>query len=216
MESKRSRGSTLHNTVPLASGLRPSPNRFAVRGHFSDERAYALIKRNERIPVSSNEEVIRQRYAEAVREDGRSTSSRANSLEFHYTAKLIRQYIDQGISVLEIGCGTGYYGVHFADKCKEYVGIDLSPECIDMLNSKIDSRQLKNVRAMVGNATSLDGIENSCFDVVMVLGPMYHLPPDERDLVFSECKRVCRMGGIIILAYVSKVGVYVNAFLAVV
>ena len=163
--------------------------------------------------MSSNEAAIRQRYAESAHEDKRSTSSRANTLEFHYTAKLAGQYIGQDTSVIEIGCGTGYYGVHFADRCREYVGIDLSPECIEMFNSKIGSLQLKNVRAVAGDATRLDGIESSRFDVVMALGPMYHLPPDERDLVFSECKRVCRNDGIIILAYINKVGAYVRACL---
>jgi len=134
-------------------------------------------------------------------------------LEFRYTTKLAAQYIDQATSVIEIGCGTGYYGVYFADKCKEYVGIDLSPECIDTFRSKIECNQLRNVKAMVGDAVRLDGIENCRFDVVMALGPMYHLPPDERDLVFSECKRVCRDSGIILLAYISKVGVYVKGCL---
>lgn len=163
--------------------------------------------------MSSNKALIRKRYAEAVREDRRSTSSRANSLEFHFTAKLAGQYIGQGASVIEIGCGTGYYGIHFADKCREYVGIDLSPECIAMFNDKIKNTQLMNVKAMVGDATGLAGIEDSRFDVVMALGPMYHLSPGERGLAFAECKRVCRAGGIIILAYISKVGAYVKGCL---
>jgi ubiquinone/menaquinone biosynthesis C-methylase UbiE len=163
--------------------------------------------------MSSNETMIRRLYANAAREDGRATSSRANGLEFHYTAKLAGQYIGPSSSVIEIGCGTGYYGVHFADRCKEYVGVDLSQECIDMFNEKIESGQLPNVHAMVGDATRLDGIEDSRFDVVMALGPMYHLPPDERDLVFAQCKRVCRSGGMIMMAYVSKVGVYVKGCL---
>jgi SAM-dependent methyltransferase len=163
--------------------------------------------------MSSNEAVIRQRYTDSASEDARSSSSRANSLEFHYTTKLAAQYIDEATSVLEIGCGTGYYGMHFADKCKEYVGIDLSPVFIDTFKSKINRNQLCNVKAMVGDAVRLNGIENCRFDVVMSLGPMYHLPPHERDLAFSECKRVCRDGGIIILAYICKVGAYVRVCL---
>jgi ubiquinone/menaquinone biosynthesis C-methylase UbiE len=163
--------------------------------------------------MSSNEELIRERYSESNREEERSTSSRANTLEFHYTAKLAGQYVDRATSVLELGCGTGFYGVYLAKKCREYVGIDLSPECIEMFNDKIESLRLSNVRAMVGDATSMGGIESSRFDVVMALGPMYHLPPAERDLVFSECKRVCRDGGIIMLAYINKAGAYVQACL---
>ena len=163
--------------------------------------------------MSSNETSIRQMYTNTDKEDARSSSSRANTLEFRYTTKLAAEYINQATSVIEIGCGTGYYGEYFADKCKEYVGIDLSPECIDRFKSKIEFNQLRNVRAMVGDAVRLDGIENCSFDVVMALGPMYHLQADERDLVFSECKRVCRDGGTILLAYINKVGAYVQACL---
>ena len=163
--------------------------------------------------MSSNEASIRAFYSDASREDRRLAASRAGFLEFHYTIGLAGEYINHDTSVVEIGCGTGYYGVRLADKCKEYVGIDLSPECIAAFNREIRSCQLSNVKAIVGDAVRLDEIENCRFDVVMALGPMYHLPPDERDLVFSECKRICRDGGIIIFAYANKVGAYVRGCL---
>lgn len=28
---------------------------------------------------------------------------------------------------VEIGCGGGYYGIYFSDKCKSYLGIDITP-----------------------------------------------------------------------------------------
>ena len=40
---------------------------------------------------------------------------------------------------------------------------------------------------------------------------MYHLPPNERELVFAECARVCKMNGVIALAYINKIGVYTGA-----
>jgi cyclopropane fatty-acyl-phospholipid synthase-like methyltransferase len=114
--------------------------------------------------MSSNENLIRDSYSKSHFEDQRSTSSRANYMEFHYTKKFASQYIDYTTSVIEIGCGTGYYGMYFADKCKEYTGIDLSPENIDMFRSKIESGQLNNVTAKVGDATKLDSIEDCRFD----------------------------------------------------
>jgi len=105
--------------------------------------------------MASNEKIICDNYSNAL-EDKRSTCSRANSIEFHYTKKFVNEYIDLTTSVIEIGCATGYYGVHFADKCKEYVGIDLSPENINMFKSKIYSGHLNNVTAMVGDATKLE------------------------------------------------------------
>lgn len=43
--------------------------------------------------MSSNETPMRQRYANSANEDARSSSSRANSVEFHYTRKLAAQFI---------------------------------------------------------------------------------------------------------------------------
>ena len=165
--------------------------------------------------MASNETYIRKFYSDPSREDSRLSASRCGSLEFQYTTKVAGKYINPDSSVVEIGCGTGCYGIHFAEMCKEYIGIDLSPEQISTFNNKIKSRQLNNVKAIVGDAVNLNEIEDFRFDVVLALGPMYHLPKDERDTVLSECKRICRDQGIIILAYANKIGAYVNGCLLI-
>ena len=66
----------------------------------------------------------------------------------------------------------------------------------------------KNVRAQLGDATALTEVAGGSFDVVLCLGPMYHLPDRERELVFAQCRRILRPGGIAAFAYVNKVGVY--------
>lgn len=40
---------------------------------------------------------------------------------------------------------------------------------------------------------------------------MYHLPLEERKLVFAESKRICKKKGIIMFAYINKIGVYVGS-----
>ena len=37
------------------------------------------------------------------------------------------------------------------------------------------------------------------------------LPPEERELVFAECRRVCRPGGVLAFAYICQIGVYAAA-----
>jgi len=69
-------------------------------------------------------------YTTRAGEDSRATSSRSASLEFHYTKKILDSFICRDSRILEVGCGTGYYGFHYADKCKEYLGIDLFPHHI--------------------------------------------------------------------------------------
>ncbi len=160
--------------------------------------------------MGSNAEFIKANYSDPFKEENRFTLSRSNGIEAHYTKKIMAEFI-QDNRVLEIGCATGYYAMHFADSCKEYVGVDLVPGNIDFLQEKIAQRGLTNVKAIVGDALNLEGIADGTFDVVCCFGPMYHLPPEERELVFGECKRVCKKSGIIAFAYINKIGVYVGA-----
>ncbi|MDR2967782.1 MAG: class I SAM-dependent methyltransferase [Methanobacteriaceae archaeon] len=159
--------------------------------------------------MSSNEKIIQTRYANKS-EENRATLSRADGLEFYFTKKLLEKYVNKQSSVIEIGCGTGYYGMFLSDKCKEYTGVDLTPENIELFNEKILNKKIKNISTIVGDATDLVNIRNNTFDIVLVLGPMYHLPPDERELVFSEAKRICKDNGIIIFAYINKYGAYLQ------
>ena len=140
--------------------------------------------------MSSNYDKIVARYTQSNGEDTRESESRHTALEFHYTKKHLEGFITKDSCVLEIGCGTGYYGLYYADKCREYVGIDLFPPHIELFNQKISDNRLINVSCQVGDATKLESINDDSFDVVLCLGPMYHLPPEERELVFSECDRV--------------------------
>lgn len=160
--------------------------------------------------MSSNEEIIREKYSGGG-EDKRHLKSRATSLEFHYTKKHLTPHITPESRVLELGCATGYYGMYLADRCREYRGIDLSPENIAIFEEKINTAGLQNVIAQLGDATNLAGIPDAAYDAVLCLGPLYHLPPEERRLVFSECARVAAPGGLLAFAYINALGVYAGA-----
>ena len=144
-------------------------------------------------------------------EDARASSSRSSGLEFHYTKKAMSEFITHESRVLELGCGTGYYGMYFADKCKEYVGVELYQPHVDIFNNKIKKNVLTNVSCQQGNAMNLEDIDDNSFDVVCCLGPMYHLSQEDREVVFAECARVCKPGGIAAFAYINKVGAYAGA-----
>lgn len=160
--------------------------------------------------MAKNEEQIKINYKDSIKEDGRATWSRACGLEFFYTKKILGEYINENSSVIELGCAAGYYGMYLADKCKEYVGVDITPENIELFSEKIAAAKLTNVSAQIGDATDLKTIADERFDVVLVLGPMYHLSPDEREKVFSESKRICKNEGILAFAYISPYGAYLK------
>lgn len=164
--------------------------------------------------MSSNEEKMRNHYKSAVLEDTRFSQGKASRMESYYTKNFISEYISSETSVIEIGCGTGHYGMYLASRCKSYLGIDITPENIEMFNKKITDSGAANIKAQIGDATRLENIEDRAYDVVLVLGPIYHLPPTERDLVFKESKRICIENGIVIYAYINKAGAYLTGCLS--
>ena len=160
--------------------------------------------------MSTNEQLVLEKYSDASYEDGRA--DRPSSLpEFYYTKRHLDGLITPDSRVLEVGCATGHYGMYYAGKCREYVGIDIVPSQIDRFCEKVAEAGIKNVTCSVGDATDLSGIADGSFDVVLCLGPMYHLPPEERSKAASECARVTKHGGITAFAYINIVGTYAGA-----
>ncbi len=127
-------------------------------------------------------------------------------MEFIYTKRALDSYIDSEKKVIELGCGGGYYLMHYAPKCKEYLGVDLSPVNVEIVEKQIVDSGYENAHVMRGDATDLRGIEDESHDVVLCLGPMYHLKREDRQLCIQECKRICRTGGIIVFAFINKIG----------
>lgn len=152
-----------------------------------------------------NKEKVISAYA-GGNEINRAKEAGQYGMEFLNTKKILEQYISEDKRVIEIGCGGGYYGMHFAGSCKEYVGIDLSPVNINVFQTLINENRYGNVSAEVGDATNLCNIEDNSFDVVLCLGPMYHLNPEGRAKCMAECKRICKADGVIAFAFINKAG----------
>lgn len=151
-------------------------------------------------------------FYENGREEGRAKQSRSNSMEFRYTQKILQEYLKPNSKVIELGCATGYYAMCFADLCAEYVGVDVVPEHIASFQQKIAQYQKHNIRAMVGDATDLSEIPDDSFDLVLCLGPMYHLPPQKRNIVLKECYRIGREQAVFAFAYINRLLSYMGSF----
>lgn len=145
-------------------------------------------------------------YSKMISEEERS-KKQSYFMEFYLTTKYLSKIIKKTSKVAELGCGTGYYAMQFHDKCKQYVGVDIVPKHIDALNKKVKAKEIKNVVGVVGDATDVH-FENNSFDVVLLLGPMYHLDRKSREKALLEAKRICKPNGFIVWAYLNKVSVF--------
>lgn len=122
------------------------------------------------------------------------------SPEYIFTMRYIEKYLTPNSKILEIGAGTGRYSITLADKGYDVTSVELVPHNIEIMKKKIKPEY--NIKVYEGNACDLSFIENDKYDIVLLLGPMYHLFNDEdKHKAMSEAIRVAKKGGVIYSAY---------------
>ncbi|MCI9145441.1 MAG: class I SAM-dependent methyltransferase [Eubacterium sp.] len=130
-------------------------------------------------------------------EDGRLNSRKP---EYLTTMRYIQKYLKPDCKILEIGAATGRYSIALADMGFDVTSVEFVESNLDILKSKIKANH--NITAIQGDARNLNFIESDVYDIVLLLGPMYHLYNDEdKHNAISEAVRVCKAGGIIFAAY---------------
>lgn len=120
--------------------------------------------------------------------------------EFLITMKYIEKYLTPNSKIIEIGAGTGRYSVSLAEKGYDVTAVELVPYNIEILKKKVKPNH--KIKIYEGNACDLSFIESETYDIVLLLGPMYHLYNEEdKHNAISEALRVAKKGGIIYSAY---------------
>lgn len=120
--------------------------------------------------------------------------------EYLITMKYIEKYLTPNSKIIEIGAGTGRYSIALADKGYDVTAVELVPHNIEIMNKKV--KPSHNIKIYEGNACDLSFIESNQFDIVLLLGPMYHLfNNNDKHKAISESIRVAKKNGIIYSAY---------------
>jgi ubiquinone/menaquinone biosynthesis C-methylase UbiE len=95
------------------------------------------------------------------------------------------------LRVLDVGCGTGFLALRFAELGHVVGGVDLSAQMLEQARAKAQRAGLE-IEFSVGNATHLDYADET-FDVVAARHVIWNLPDPGRGV--SEWLRVLRPGG---------------------
>ncbi len=124
--------------------------------------------------------------------------SRHGQVEYRTSMAYIHKYLKPNDHILDIGAGTGRYSVALSNEGYDVDAIELVKYNLGVLKAK-----KSNVKAYLGSALDLSRYQDNTFDVTLLFGPMYHLF-DEQDKLqaLSEAKRVTKINGIILVAYV--------------
>ena len=99
-----------------------------------------------------------------------------------------------GISILDVGCGTGTQLALYRRPGCRLAGVDLSPSMVAEARRKLG--ETAEIRCENASATSF---QTATFDLVMIVTVLHELPPDVRQPVLEECHRLVKPGGRILV-----------------
>lgn len=150
---------------------------------------------------------MKNKYSELVinhynnYEEDERFNTKHQIVEFLTTMKYIKKYAKKGCKILEIGAGTGRYSIALAKMGYDVTAVELVENNLKVL--KENSKNVKNIKSYQGDVLDLQFEDNS-FDVVLCLGPMYHLyNKKDKMQAIKETIRVCKHNGICMFAYLT-------------
>jgi SAM-dependent methyltransferase len=131
-------------------------------------------------------------------EDGRLRQG-SNRLEFWRTQDVLRRLLPAAPArVLDVGGGSGIHAEWLARDGYDVELVDPVPLHLEQ------AARLPGVAVRAGDARALPA-EDASYDVVLMLGPLYHLPERaDRVRALGEACRVVRAGGLVVAATINR------------
>lgn len=132
-------------------------------------------------------------------------------VEYAITLRKLLQYVPNKSTVADIGVGCGHYAESLAKRdCLLHL-VDVSKRLLRATKERLGSSQLSPQILTCTQASSIDlsHIENKSIDVVLLLGPLYHLQEiANRKKTIEEAKRILKKGGILFAAAINRLGYF--------
>jgi SAM-dependent methyltransferase len=116
--------------------------------------------------------------------------SPAGRIRWARRVKMLSSHLKPGMTVLELGCGTGSFTRELARSGADVVAIDVSPELLEMARANSSA---PNVQYQIQNAYALSYSEGT-FDSVVGSSVLHHL---EVEKALRDAYRVLKPGGTI-------------------
>jgi len=152
----------------------------------------------------SRDDEIAAYYARGLERD--RLGDGPGALEFLRTQALLERHLPMSPAVVvDVGGGPGRYAVWLAKRGYQVHLVDPIPLHVEQARVAAAIRPGQALAsAEVGDARALQ-LPDASADAVLLLGPLYHLPERaDRLKALGEARRVCRTGGVIIAAAISR------------
>lgn len=132
-----------------------------------------------------------------------------HQLEYDLTWRYLDQYLPAQGSILEVGAATGRYTLELAKRGYTVTAVDMSAGLLEKNKKSIAEAGLeKQARFVLADARDLHEVTEREFDVVILMGPLYHLIlEDDRKAALKEAYDRLREGGVLFSAFISRFGI---------
>ncbi len=143
--------------------------------------------------TSGHEEVLRRQFAIQARHYAATMKFRPSENVVPMIELAAPKSSDR---VLDVACGMGFVALRFAPHARAVLGVDLTPEMVDLAKKFAAEKKVPNVEYLVGNAEDLK-FPDASFEIVSCRFSFHHFGNPEKAL--REMKRVLAPGGRIAL-----------------
>ena len=119
----------------------------------------------------------------------------ADQASYQKKLEITREYLQQDMEVLEIGCGTGSTAIIHAPYVKHIHAIDISSKMIAIAQSKADAKSIGNISFEQLRIDELD-VQDQTLDVVLGLSILHLL--ENKEEVIAKVYKMLKSGGIFV------------------
>lgn len=155
--------------------------------------------------MNTNTEILTKAYDAGVTEEWERLESVSGKIEFETIKHYLNLYAIENSVVYDIGCGPGRYAEYLLEKNCRVAAIDLSQKSLDAFRYRINGHYSKNfIFSSRCCATKLDWIAPESADMILLMGPMYHLIDEkERNMALRHCWRTLKEYGFLFTVFMN-------------
>lgn len=152
-------------------------------------------------------------YYANYKEEDRLSTNNARKIELITTQHMIDSVIGENLTILDCAAGTGIYAFYLADRGHKVTATDITPRHIEYMREQLADKSF-DIETAVLDACDMSCFADKSFDVVLNMGPFYHLNEEKKRLkCLEESIRVLKQGRVLITAYIPRL--YLNQMIAI-
>jgi ubiquinone/menaquinone biosynthesis C-methylase UbiE len=144
------------------------------------------------------------RFYEAYGEETRLSRDNMHRVEFITAVHVLDPEIPKESRILDVAAGVGKYALYYASKGHQVWAQDIVVAHVDRMRHIVQETGVANVDVAREDARDLSRFQDDFFDVVLCMGPIYHMADQqERIDCLRENLRVLKPGGLLAVTYMS-------------